>query len=78
MIMTVIGTLALDEAPVHQDGERSTPGSWCQLGRSRFPPPYRPHDELRAVDEDLRVVLMLQRRVHQACDVQERASLVAV
>jgi hypothetical protein len=29
-----------------------------------------------AIDQDLGAVLMLQRRVHQRCDVRERAGLV--
>jgi hypothetical protein len=47
-------------------------------GRSALPWPNRAYNDLWTADEDLRVVLMLQRRVHQPCDLQERTGVVAV
>jgi len=41
------------------------PRSW-RSGRSALTRTDRPHNDLRAIDEDLDVVLMLQRRVHPA------------
>jgi hypothetical protein len=53
-----------------------SPADPAGSGRSALTRTDRPHNDLRAIDEDLRAVLMLQRRVHQRCDVQERAGRV--
>ena len=47
-------------------------------GRSRLSHPHRPYGDLRTVDQKLGAVLMLKRRVHQGCELQERAGVVTV
>jgi hypothetical protein len=61
--------------------DRFTPVSPTELegsGRSALTRTDRPNNDLQAVDEDLRAVLMLQRRVHRSSDLQEREGVIAV